>query len=187
MLKRSSYTFVETLKNYKQIKAISDSQKLDSITQLTFDNLNNMGVKYLALDFDGVLASHGKQAINNEVKIWLDAFVTKFDEDKIFILSNKPTNERLEFFKSNYQQIRFISDVRKKPYPDGLQKIIQILNCQPRELALVDDRLLTGCLACIIAKCQPILITEPYVDRENYTTSERFFSVLRTIEQKLFL
>jgi predicted HAD superfamily phosphohydrolase YqeG len=187
MLKRSSYTFTETLKNRKQIKSISDAQKLDNITQLTCDNLKTLGVKYLALDFDGVLASHGKQALNDEVKSWLDDFVTKFDEGKIFILSNKPTNERLEFFKAHYPQIRFISDVRKKPYPDGLQKIIHILNCEPQELALVDDRLLTGCLACIIAKCQPILITKPYVDRGNYTISERFFSILRYVEQKLFL
>jgi predicted HAD superfamily phosphohydrolase YqeG len=187
MLKRSSYTFIETLKNRKQIKAISNNQKLSNITLLTSDNLADNNIKYLALDFDGVLASHGKQAINAEVKVWLDDFVTKFDEGKIFILSNKPTNERLDFFKAHYPKITFISDVRKKPYPDGLNKIIHILGCKPQELALVDDRLLTGCLACIIAKCYPILIMNPYVDRENYTVSERFFSMLRTVEQKLFL
>ena len=113
MFKRAIYTFIETAKNYKEVKSIKKTQCLKNVTLLTSEYLSENGVKYLALDFDGVLASHGKQAINSEVKTWLDAFILKFEESKIFILSNKPTSVRLEYFKKNYPQIRFISNVAK--------------------------------------------------------------------------
>ena len=139
------------------------------------------------MDFDGVLAAHGKLELNEEVKIWLDSFANEFGQENIFILSNKPTQVRLEYFKKYYPQIRFISGVAKKPYPDGLKKLIEIADCEPKTVALVDDRLLTGCLACIIADCYPILITKPYVDYDSYNTSEKFFAFLRKWEQKFFL
>nr|WP_245806472.1 HAD family hydrolase [Francisella halioticida] len=169
------------------LKFLKYNNCLESIVHLTPGFLNQKKISYLALDFDGVLASHGKPEVIAEVKQWLGDFVTKFGEDNIFILSNKPTQERLEYFKKYFPKIRFISGVAKKPYPEGLNKIIKTINCEPQEVALVDDRLLTGCLACFIAGCYPILITKPYVDRENYTKEERFFSFLRYCEQKMFL
>ncbi|MED7787925.1 HAD family hydrolase [Francisella sp. 19X1-34] len=187
MLSRSLYTMKQMFKYRKKLKSLRYGNCLESIVDLTPQFLYQKKVKYLALDFDGVLASHGKPEILEEVKLWLDEFVTKFDEGNIFILSNKPTQERLEYFKRYFPKIRFISGVAKKPYPDGLNKIIDTLNCQSQEVALVDDRLLTGCLACFIAGCYPILITKPYVDRDNYTKEERFFSFLRYAEQKIFL
>ncbi|AJC49518.1 HAD family hydrolase [Allofrancisella guangzhouensis] len=187
MFKRSIYTFNKMLRYKRELKSIKKEHTLESIIQLEPEFLKQKGIKYLALDFDGVLASHGKPQIYPEVKTWLDSFASKFGEERIFILSNKPTNERLKYFRKIYPQIRFISGVAKKPYPEGLLKIQDLLKCDTKEIALVDDRLLTGCLACIIAGSYPILITKPYVDRQNYSKEERFFNFLRYWEQKLFL
>lgn len=175
------------LKHKNQISAVKDEHCLESVTRLSVEFLNKHNIKIVTLDFDGVLAAHGKPELNEEVKIWLDSFANEFGQENIFILSNKPTQVRLEYFKKYYPQIRFISGVAKKPYPDGLKKLIEIANCEPKTVALVDDRLLTGCLACIIADCYPILITKPYVDYDNYNTSEKFFAFLRKWEQKFFL
>jgi HAD superfamily phosphatase (TIGR01668 family) len=187
MFKRLTYTISKMLKHKKQISAVKDEHCLESVTQLTVEFLNDQKIKFVALDFDGVLAAHGKSDLNVEVKNWLDGFAKDFGQENIFILSNKPTQVRLEYFQNHYPQIRFISGVAKKPYPDGLQKVIEIVACKPIDVALVDDRLLTGCLACIISGCYPILITKPFVDYDNYSTSEKFFSFLRKWEQKLFL
>ncbi|WP_150465362.1 YqeG family HAD IIIA-type phosphatase [Francisella sp. SYW-2] len=185
MLQRVFYTLGQMFKWRKALR-LSDTNHLETIINLTPEMLVKNRVKYLALDFDGVLASHGKPEMHPEVMGWLTKFVTKFSEDRVFILSNKPTQERLKYFNKHFPQIRFISGVAKKPYPDGLNKILELVGCQPGELALVDDRLLTGCLACLIAGCYPILITSPYVDRDNYTKEERFFGFLRYCEQKIF-
>lgn len=187
MIKRFLYTLKQMFKHRKSLKYLKNGYQLDSIVNLKAEFLEQEGILYLVLDFDGVLASHGKPQMHEDVVAWLDDFVTKFAEDRIFILSNKPTQERLEYFKKYYPKIRFISGVAKKPYPDGMNKIIEIVGCQPNELALVDDRLLTGCLACIIAGSYPILITNPFIDRQNYTKEEKFFKFLRVSEQKLFL
>jgi predicted HAD superfamily phosphohydrolase YqeG len=187
MFKRLIYTVSKMLKHKNQISAVKDEHCLESVTRLSVEFLNKHNIKIVTLDFDGVLAAHGKPELNEEVKIWLDSFANEFGQENIFILSNKPTQVRLEYFKKYYPQIRFISGVAKKPYPDGLKKLIEIANCEPKTVALVDDRLLTGCLACIIADCYPILITKPYVDYDNYNTSEKFFAFLRKWEQKFFL
>ncbi|MDE4967697.1 HAD family hydrolase, partial [Francisella tularensis subsp. holarctica] len=81
----------------------------------------------------------------------------------------------------------FIAGVSKKPYTDGLNKIILLVGCQAKELALFDDRLLSGCLACLIAGCYPILITNHYIDKDNNTKEERFFKFVRYRDQKIFL
>ena len=187
MLKRLIYSTKKMVKHKKQISAINGEHCIRSVTELSVEFLNNQGIKFVALDFDGVLAAHGKPELNTDVKIWLDDFAENFGQENIFILSNKPTQVRLEYFQKYYPQISFISGVSKKPYPDGLQKMIATVGCKPKEVTLIDDRLLTGCLACIIAGCYPILITKPFVDYDNYSTSEKFFSFLRKWEQKLFL
>ena len=174
-------------KHKKQISAIKGKHCIQSVTELRVDFLRDQSIKFVALDFDGVLAAHGKPELNADVKIWLDGFAKEFGQENIFILSNKPTQVRLEYFEMNYPQIRFISKVAKKPYPDGLLRVVDTVGCKPTDVALVDDRLLTGCLACIVAGCYPILITKPFVDYDNYTTSEKFFSFLRKWEQKFFL
>ena len=187
MLKRLIYSVKKLLKHKKQISAVKGEHCIQSVIGLKVDFLEEKNIKFLALDFDGVLAAHGKPKLNAQVKIWLDNFSEKFGQENVFILSNKPTQVRLEYFQKYYPKIRFISGVAKKPYPDGLKKIIQIVGCKPENIALVDDRLLTGCLACIIADCYPILITKPFVDHDNYSTNEKFFSFLRKWEQKFFL
>ena len=187
MLQRELYTLKEMFKHRKELHGLSQGYRIDSIIKLSANLLKQQGINYLALDFDGVLASHGKSEMHPDVMLWLKDFVTEFPQERIFILSNKPTQARLEYFNANFPKIRFIAGVAKKPYPEGLNKIIQLVACQAKELALVDDRLLTGCLACLIAGCYPILVTKPYIDKDNYTKEERFFKFLRYSEQKIFL
>ncbi|GAB4221878.1 MAG: haloacid dehalogenase [Francisella sp.] len=187
MIKRSFYTLKQMYKYRKKLYKLSQDNQIDSVINLSENFLKQQGIKYLALDFDGVLASHGKHYMHSDVIVWLKDFIKKFPQDRIFILSNKPTKERLEYFIANFPKIRFIDGVAKKPYPDGLKKIIKEVGCQASELALVDDRLLTGCLACLIAGCYPILVTKPYIDTDNYTKEEKFFKFLRYMEKKIFL
>ena len=185
MIKRLIFSICKTIQYRKNISK-KNIYSIKKLIDLNINTLQQKNIKYLALDFDGVMASHGKNKPYNEVCLWLNGLIKDFPEENIFILSNKPTLERLEFFKKNYSKIRFISNVAKKPYPDGLNKIQNILNCKSEEIALVDDRLLTGCLACIIAKCVPILIIKPYSDINYDKKSETFFKFLRFIEQKIF-
>lgn len=157
-------------------------QKLHQITPAAF---KLKGVAVLVLDFDGVLAAHGELYPAEELHHWLHECVNIFGANQVFVLSNKPLPSRIVYFNRHYPGVRCITDVKKKPYPDGLQKIIA-LSGQPSEaVMLVDDRLLTGGLAACIAKVPVTYITRPYVLLSKRPIKEFFFMSLRFLERRL--
>ncbi|MEN8217349.1 MAG: hypothetical protein ABFS56_13470 [Pseudomonadota bacterium] len=156
--------------------------RLDQISPAT---LKLKGVAVLVLDFDGVLAAHGEPHPAEELHHWLHECINTFGPKQVFVLSNKPLASRIAYFKRHYPGVRCIADVKKKPYPDGLQKIIA-LSGQPAEaVMLVDDRLLTGGLAACIAKVSITYITRPIVLLSKRPLSELFFMMLRFWERRL--
>jgi predicted HAD superfamily phosphohydrolase YqeG len=154
-----------------------------NILLLAPESLKSSGVSALALDFDGVLAGHGAPAPLPEAIEWLTDCVSIFGSDRIFILSNKPTEERILWFSDHFPGIRFIAGVRKKPYPDGLKKTGALAGVPLSTILMVDDRLLTGCLAAINAGARPCYIRHPYVSYHHNTTAELFFMLLRRVER----
>jgi predicted HAD superfamily phosphohydrolase YqeG len=145
--------------------------------------LKTSGVAALALDFDGVLAYHGAQAPLPESVEWLKRCVDVFGGDRIFILSNKPTDVRRLWFSEHFPTLRFIGGVRKKPYPDGLCMAGKLAGVPMPAVLMVDDRLLTGCLAAVSAGARPCYIRHPYVSYRHSTAAELFFTLLRQAER----
>jgi uncharacterized protein len=145
--------------------------------------LKTDGITTLALDFDGVLSPHGSGAPLPEACQWLERSVAVFSEADIFILSNKPTEERRAWFTRHYPGMRFISGVRKKPFPDGLEKISHLAGAPLSSILMVDDRLLTGCLGALGAGARPAYIRAPYSSLQQHPFSELFFMLLRSGER----
>lgn len=108
-----------------------------------------------------------------------------FGSDRIFILSNKPTEGRRHWFAEHFPALRFISGVRKKPFPDGLNKTGELAGVPLSSILMVDDRLLTGCLAAINAGAVPCYIRRPYVSFRHRPAAELFFMMLRWAERRL--
>lgn len=180
------YGFIAGFRNRHRLSEILRSSHggvaTDSVSP---EKLKESGIMVLALDFDGVLAPHGRGEPIPEMTSWLSRCCSCFGEDRIYILSNKPTAERCSWFSSHFPGIRFISGVRKKPYPDGLLKVIEQSGVQPEQVMLVDDRLLTGVLATIFAGTGVIWIDRPYVDFRSNPFPEFFFATLRTLDKIL--
>lgn len=145
--------------------------------------LKEEGIASLALDFDGVLAPHGFPEPLPEVQEWLTRALSVFGAAKIFILSNKPTEARNSWFAEYLPGIGFISGVRKKPFPDGLKKTGELAEVPLSSILMVDDRLLTGCLAAINAGAHPFYIRRPYISYRQRPLTELFFMLLRTVER----
>jgi hypothetical protein len=156
-----------------------------SIECLDPARLTDGGITALALDFDGVLAPHGFSAPLPEVKEWLARCSEVFGADRIFILSNKPTEARKAWFRDNFPEFRFISGVRKKPYPDGLEKAGELARVPLSAILMVDDRLLTGCLAALIAGARPLYIRRPCISFRHRPLAELFFMLMRAGERFL--
>jgi len=180
------YGFIAGFRYRRQLAAILHSSPAGVETHsVDPQHLKTYGTKVLALDFDGVLAPHGRGEPIPETSNWLSSCCSTFGEDCIFILSNKPTPERSAWFSSHFPGIRFISGVRKKPYPDGLLKVIKLSGAKPDEVMLLDDRLLTGVLATCLAGTAITYINRPYIDIRGNPLQELFFAFLRVIEQIL--
>ena len=153
-----------------------------STTEVSLQQLHQQGIKVLVLDFDGVLAAHGEVEPSTDILHWLQLSIHQFEH--VFLLSNKPFHRRLDYFKHKYPHIYCITHVAKKPYPEGLDKIKTLTGKQANEIALVDDRLLTGVLATCIAQTQVVYITLPYKNIKKRPLAELFFIALRFIERR---
>ena len=162
---------------------LDNTPQNSNILRLDPGELQLTGIAALALDFDGVLAHHGAPVPDSAAVAWMKRCETIFGGDNIFILSNKPTNERRQWFAEHFPAMRFISGVRKKPFPDGLNKAGKLAGVTLSSLLMVDDRLLTGCLAALVAGSRPCYIRHPNVSFKSRPAAELFFWLLRTIEQ----
>ncbi len=185
---RYFYTIVNAYYYYDSLKNIlkNNNKIFNRVTDITISELKNLGIQVLVLDFDGVLNSHGELLPCEAVLIWLEAMQLELGGENIFIFSNKPLAARIQFFAARFPAIRFIDGVRKKPYPDGLQKIFQLKKDFIKEkmhMVLVDDRILTGMLATCIAGCQGFYIQKPYIQFQKRPMSETFFQILRFLER----
>lgn len=155
----------------------------NNILNLSPEQLSESGIAALALDFDGVLSPHGDPFPLPEAISWMKKCEAVFGADKIFILSNKPTEKRRIWFTEQFPAMRFISGVRKKPYPDGLKKTGELAKVPLAQILMVDDRLLTGCLAALVAGARPCYIRSPYISFNQRPFAELFFWIIRSMER----
>jgi HAD superfamily phosphatase (TIGR01668 family) len=174
------------LRHRRQLRRILDeTPENTSILTLDPERLHSSGVTALALDFDGVLAGHGAPSPLPEAIEWIKRCQAVFGAERIFILSNKPTRERNIWFKEHFPALRFISGVRKKPYPDGINKAGELAQVPLSQILMVDDRLLTGCLAALLAGARPCYIRRPFVSFSHRPLAELLFKLLRWLERCL--
>lgn len=168
----------------RELRRLLDGTPPDTgILKLDPEALRSSGIAALALDFDGVLASHGSPVPIPEAVAWMKRCEAVFGGERIFILSNKPTDGRKRWFAENFPAMRFISGVRKKPYPDGLNKTGELAGVPLSSVMMVDDRLLTGCLAALVSGARPCYIRRPYVSFGHRPVAELFFWLLRICER----
>lgn len=181
MMTRTLYTLYYLIKFRKTLSRALKYGSIHSVLQINNFKPNSV----LALDFDGVLAPHGYPKPVDESTVWLKELVTSRRYKRVYIYSNKPTKARKLFFAELSPEIRFVSNQRKKPYPDGLRFIAEKEGVAPSDIIMVDDRLLTGILAAIIAGTSWLYVSRPLKDYGCNTISELFFSILRFSEVQL--
>ena len=157
-----------------------------NVATLEPNTLKKRGISILAVDFDGVLASHGEDHPKPKTAIWLQECVRVFGAEGVFILTNKPSLARKDYFQKKFPGITVVSGVRKKPFPDGLNCIIHTTGVHSDMVLLLDDRLLTGGVAACLAGTQMIYISRPYIGWSKRPVQETFFFFLRHLE-RIFL
>ena len=185
-MKRLIYCIFNTFLYRKGLSKIKrGKQCVSGVLSISPSFLDEHHIDVLVLDFDGVMASHGEDIPYNEVIAWLKDLLIHFNENKVYILSNKPTIQRKLFFQEYFPKVTFISGVRKKPYPDGLQLVAEMSGVKNSNIAIVDDRLLTGCLSSLIAGSQAIWVTKAYTNFKKRFVVESFFQFQRWLDKSI--
>jgi uncharacterized protein len=160
-------------------------RQINDVCLVGLEYLEKNGILALVLDYDGVLAAHGELELSASVENWLNVLCVDY-QGRIYVLSNKPTLLRQNYFKRRFPRVDFVVGRRKKPYPDGLLQILEANpHLEPRQVLLVDDRLGTGMLAAELVGVQGLLVTPA---RSNYARRpivEVWFEFLRYAERWL--
>ncbi len=185
MLTRICYALVMAWRYRKMLKAYRTESALQAAKVVILDPvlLKAEGIKVLVIDVDGVLTSFGELIVTKEIESWLNSCVSIMGEGRVVVLTNKPTTERSQYYANTFKGIQLVQARRKKPYPDGLQQIMLQAKVKPEEVLMIDDRLLTGILAALIAKTKGCYITDPTICIKKHPLPELFFIVLRKIER----
>ena len=157
--------------------------QIKSILELDLSLVKKKGIRALILDMDGVLTAYGDIQLEPPIALWLKNCIEVLGKDKVFILSNRPKMARLDYFHQTFQGVNFIMVGQKKPYPAGIEKILQMTQLKPNEVLIVDDRLLTGILAAGIAQVQAFYVTKPLINFRKRPVKELFFIILRVVER----
>lgn len=164
-------------------KELANVHQMPHVTDLTTTWLRQYQIQQLVLDFDGVLSPHGEPTMLPVVQTWLQNLLETWPEGKICILSNKRFEARVQWVTQQYPQLIFLSALRPKPYPETLVALQTQSGIAAAHTLIVDDRLLTGVLAGLLAHTQILWVTKPWQDYQSRPIVERFFAFLRFGEQ----
>ena len=162
---------------------LRETPKQRTLLELVPETLPQQGIAGLALDFDGVLAPHGADEPTPEAAQWLTDCCRILGAGQIVILSNRPTEERRNMLAHRFPGVQLVCGVRKKPHPDGLNKTGELTGVPLSAILMADDRLLTGCLAALLAGAVPFYVRNPFVRLRGNFRKELFFIILRGLER----
>ena len=184
MISKIKYIAFYMLYYRNSIINIINKNHISSLLEINKHFLHIHNIKILCLDFDGVLGFYKSNTILPKIKIWLKYITSIFSESCIYIISNNHYHKREKYFIDRFPGIHFIKGFPSKPYPHSLYKIVSISNINPKNILMVDDRLLTGILASCIVGTKSLYITLPYAKKSFL---EFYFHFLRFMERLFFI
>ena len=158
---------------------------IQTLSDLDPKILYEQGIRVVVFDFDGVLTPHGDLVIEAKDLLKLQAFCEVFTQPNILIWSNNPVPARMRFLQEHFPGVSWLDGV-DKPNPESLQRLIHAKGCDPKVVLMIDDRLLTGILAGILAGTQVRLVKKPKIRLKGNLSAELGFIILRAIERFVF-
>lgn len=181
MIERSIFSIKEGFRHRAQLQALPYAE---TILSIDWQALWQSGIRVIVLDFDGVLAADKQKQLYEGVSAVLNTIQTVFS-DHVYIFSNQPTPQRQAYFAEHFPKIQFLV-AKQKPYPDGLLSVMAREQMDSHKIMLIDDRVLTGGLASVLAGTKCMLIQKPYICFWSNILRETMFMSIRAVERLLF-
>lgn len=186
-LEQAVFTLSEASERRPELKKVLKEQgySIKTIADLDPQVLYDQGIRVVVFDFDGVLAPQDDlHVLEPELKKLAD-FCQVFSQQNVIMWSNNPIPARMLALQAQFPDVEWLDD-KPKPHPDAILQLIQVKACDPKVVMVIDDRLLTGILAGILAGTQVRLVTNPKIRKRGNFIVEVGFILLRKIEQFVF-
>lgn len=142
----------------------------NSITEITYDDLQRLGVRGLLLDVDNTLTTHGSQVLTSAISEWLENM--KRMDIALTIVSNA-TSKRVEPFARRVG-LKFIS-FACKPLPIGFIRAAKRLGIPRRKCAAVGDQTFTDIIGARLAGVRSIQLLPILPERQPLLRFKRRF------------
>lgn len=134
---------------------------LTTIQEITIGLLMKNKIKALILDVDNTLIDYHKN-LSEEVIQWSQKL--QGQGIKMYILSNTNKEEKV---KAVAKKLEIPYEMfAKKPFKKGFQKVQQILNIKPENIAVVGDQIFTDIIGG--NRCHMFTILVDPVDKKDY-------------------
>ena len=142
-----------------------------SVTELTPDVLDKLGIKLLMLDFDNTIVPYTTNIPTNEVESWLK--MMQSSDIELCVVSNS-RKDRVKIFC----QERGIACIThsKKPFSKGIRECLTRYGLPAQQCALVGDQIYTDTLGANCAGVQSVLVKA--IDNHNILLKLRHIAEL---------
>ena len=149
--------------------------KCDRITDITLEDIKNLGVTALLLDVDNTMSTHHGTVLTDGLCEWIAAM--QQSGIKLMVLSNSK-RRRIEPF-ANRIGLPFIS-LGCKPLPTGYLRGVKALGEKRKNTAIVGDQIFTDVLGGNIVGVKTVLLT-PIKLEDGWS-----FKLRRKLEKKVY-
>lgn len=148
---------------------------VESIYQLTPEQLRKRGVQGIVTDLDNTLIAWDNLDGTPEMAAWV---ATMNQANFPIIIVSNNSKKRVERVANNYN-IKYFS-MAQKPSRRGLRKAIRLLNVPEKNVVMIGDQLMTDVLAANRLGIRSILV-KPIITSDGTLTQ-----INRRIEQVIF-
>ena len=125
----------------------------DAITDLSAQQLKDMGVSLLMMDFDNTIVPYTTSVPTDKMRSWLQMITASDIQLCVVSNSKKP---RVRVFCQQYG-LDCITHARK-PFSDGIRRCLRKYGVAPDKAALVGDQIYTDTLGANCAGVKSILV-----------------------------
>lgn len=147
---------------------------LNSITDLTIDFLQSLGVKGIILDADNTILAYESISLQKTHLEWINSIKT--NGVKIVLVSNN-FSKRVSLI-SQQIDVPYIS-MALKPLPFRLHRAIETMSLNKNQVLAVGDQLFTDVLGAHLAGIKVVLVT-PLSEHDSFITR-----ILRKLEKSM--
>jgi len=114
-----------------------------SITDISTEKLEQLGIKFLMLDLDNTVAAYDEHVLLDDISSWIDG--VKSVGIELFLISNTTRTHRVEAFAESIGVEYIMRSF--KPSPESLLRAMEMKGYSSGESALVGDQVFTDALA----------------------------------------